>query len=278
MDVVQARRKLLPTVFSDTWKSRVSALRVAALDLDDTLLTEEKEVAPETRRALDAWLDSGREIVIATGRPPRYARKIPEFLHCHPRICYNGAWLEHRQRVIYRNPIPAATGQKFMQQVLSVFPDLWIGYETDDVYYASGEAPHRSPIICDLRNLAKPAYKIIFRPSLMTEQQLRAVAHMRPMGTTWLRSDQYDLIQIAAWGTDKSTALRWWLETSGLSLLRALAVGDDTNDTGMLASTGMGVAMANAADTVKEAADFITLDNGSGGVAKVLNQVLTHSA
>ncbi len=278
MDAVAAGGKSLPAVFAGAWKSRVLGLHVAALDLDDTLLTKEKEVAPETRRALEAWLDSGREIIIATGRPPRHAREIPEFLHCHPRICYNGAWLEYRQRVIYRNPIPADTGQKFMQQVLSAFPGLWIGYEADDIYYASGEAPHRQAIVCDLRRLVKPAYKIILRPSLMEERQLRAIACMRPAGTTWLRSDRYDLVQIAARGTDKSAALRWWLEARGLSLQQALAVGDDTNDAGMLASTGMGVAMANGVDEVKEAADFITLDNRSDGVAKVLHQVLASSA
>ena len=278
MDAVAAEGKSLPAVFAGAWKSRVSGLHVAALDLDDTLLTKEKEVAPETRRALEAWLDSGREIVIATGRPPRYAREIPEFLHCHPRICYNGAWLEYRQRVIYRNPISADTGQQFMQQVLSMFPELWIGYESDDVYYASREVPHRPAIVCDLRSLAKPAYKIILRPSLMEECQLRVIERMRPVGTTWLCSDRYDLVQIAARGTDKSVALRWWLETRGLSLQQVLAVGDDSNDAGMLASTGMGVAMANGVDAVKEAADFITLDNQSGGVAKVLNQVLANSA
>ena len=274
MDAIQSEGKSLPTVFSGVWKSRVSELQVAALDLDDTLLTKEKEVAPETRRALEAWLESGREIVIATGRPPRYAREIPEFLHCHPRICYNGAWLEYQQQVIYRNPISANTGQEFMKRVLSLFPDLWIGYESNDVYYASKETPLRQSIICDLRSLAKPAYKIIFRPSLMEEHQLKAIECMRPRGTTWLRSGLYDLVQIAARGTDKSNALRWWLKSRGLSFHQTLAVGDDTNDADMLACTGMGVAMANAADAVKKAADFITSDNQSGGVAKVLNQVL----
>ncbi len=278
MEAVQAHGKSLPAVFPDAWKSRVSGLHVAALDLDDTLLTQEKDVAPETRKAVEAWLDSGREIVIATGRPPRYAREIPEFLHCHPRICYNGAWIEYRRQVIYRNPIPADTSQEFLGRVLSTFPDLWIGCESDDVYYASSEAPHRRAIVCDLESLAKPAYKIILRPSQMDECQLSMIEDMRPVGTTWLQSDLYDLIQIAARGTDKSAALRWWLETKGMTLQQALAVGDDTNDVGMLACTGMGVAMANAADTVKEAADFITSDNRSGGVAKVLNHVLTSSA
>ncbi len=278
MDAVQAREKALPTIFSGAWKSRVSALRVAALDLDDTLLTQEKEVTSETQRAMEAWLDSGREIVIATGRPPRYAREMPEFLHCHPRICYNGAWIEYQQRVIYRNPISASTGQAFLQRILSAFPDLWIGYESGDVYYASGPVPHRPAIICDLRRLARPADKIILKPSLMDERQLQTIERMRPVGTTWLRSDLYDVVQIGARGTDKAVALRWWLETRGLSLQQALAIGDDTNDVGMLTGTGMGIAMANAVDAVKEVADFITLDNWSGGVARVLNQVLASSA
>ena len=266
--------KLLPSSFSGVWKSRAEHLQVAALDLDDTLLTREKEIDSETQAALRAWLDSGREIVIATGRPPRLARAIPEFLQEHPRICYNGAWLEHRQQVIYRNPIPAREAQQFMEQLYSAFPNLWMGFESDDVYYMSKKDPYRPAIICDLRCLARPAYKIVLKPSLMEESQLEIIENIRPKGTTWLRSGLYDLVQIASHGTDKSVALEWWLNSKGLSVNQALAIGDDTNDTGMVSTVGLGIAMANAVDSVKETADFITSDNLSGGVARVLNRVM----
>ncbi len=266
--------KSLPSVFSGDWKSRAKHLQVAALDLDDTLLTSAKEIDSETEEALRAWLDSGREIVIATGRPPRLARAIPEFLQEHPRICYNGAWLEHRRQVIYRNPIPATTAQHFMVQMYSAFPNLWMGIESDDVYYMSKKDPFRSAIICDLRGLARPAYKIVLKPSSMKESQLDFIEQIRPEGTTWLRSGLYDLVQIASHGTDKSVALEWWLSSKGLSVNQTLAIGDDTNDTGMVATVGMGIAMANAVDAVKESADFITSDNLTGGVARVLNTVL----
>lgn len=264
----------MPLVFSEFWKTIVLDLKVAALDLDDTLLTKGQEVSAETRKALTDWLETGRKIIIATGRPPRQAREIPEFLHCHPRICYNGAWLEHKQEVVYRNPIAAEAGQEFMRRIFSAFPDLWVGYESDDVFYASKESLYRQATLCDLTCLGKPAYKIIFKPSLVTEVQLDKIKNMRPEGTTWLRSDLYDLVQVAARGTDKSEALRWWLQSKGMSLQQTLAFGDDSNDSGMLARSGMGVAMANAADAVKEAADFITSDNHSDGVARVLYRIL----
>lgn len=274
MKAIQTDAKNLPTEFSASWKTIAMGLQVAALDLDDTLLTKGKEISSVTKQALEAWLESGKKIIIATGRPPRLARQIPRFLHSHPRICYNGAWLEHKQKVIFQNPIPAKSGQEFMKRVFSEFPDLWVGYEADDVHFMSRESLDRQATICDLRCLAKPAYKIVFKPSMVTEFQLDLIKSMRPQGTTWLRSDMYDLVQVAAQGTDKSGTLQWWLQSEGFSLQQTLAIGDDSNDSGMLARSGMGVAMANAADSVKESADFITSDNQSGGVARVLHRVL----
>ena len=57
---------------------------VLAVDLDDTLLADDKTVSPRTVAALEAWQASGRRIVIATGRPPRSTRIIPPFLHGIP--------------------------------------------------------------------------------------------------------------------------------------------------------------------------------------------------
>ena len=53
-----------------------------------------------------------------------------------------------------------------------------------------------------------------------------------------------------------------------------VAFGDGTNDLTMLRAAGLGVAMANAADEVKAAADRVTDDNEHSGVAKVINEIL----
>ena len=57
---------------------------VLAVDLDETLLADDKTVSPRTLAALEDWHASGRRIVIATGRPPRSTRIIPSALHEFP--------------------------------------------------------------------------------------------------------------------------------------------------------------------------------------------------
>lgn len=282
MDPARHVNKPLPKRFSASQVCGANELRIAALDLDDTLLNREKKVTCRTRDALNAWIASGRRIVFATGRPPRMAREIPDYLHGHPLICYNGAWIEHRESVIYRNPLPAEASRRFMKQIFSMCPNLWVGYESDDEFFMSRESPYkrsggvaeRPATVVDLTRFQGPAYKIILKPSLMRKEELQFAKSHRPAGSTWLNSEMYDLVQIAQEGTCKSTALNWWLKREGLSMKQTLAIGDDSNDAAMVAAAGLGIAMANAVPSVMDSADFVTDDNNSDGVANVLFRVL----
>ena len=87
------------------FRSPTTMYSVLAVDLDDTLLADDKTVSPRTVAALEAWQASGRRIVIATGRPPRSTRIIPSFLHEFPWICYNGAWIELQNNVLFQTVI-----------------------------------------------------------------------------------------------------------------------------------------------------------------------------
>lgn len=261
--------------FDARWQQILPDIKVAALDLDDTLLNPDKQISPGTLQALEAWLAAGRHIVVATGRPPRLAKTIPACLQIHPLICYNGAWIEYRDKLLYKNQIPAADTHRFLNSLLLHFPDMWVGIESDDVMYEPyARRPDRESVICDMRDLRRPAAKILFVPSSMTPAQYTMIRHLAPAGTTWQKSVQYDLLQIMGPNTDKAAALAWWLQTQGLSLDQAVAVGDDTNDLGMVAAARLGVAMQNAVGSVQEAADFITASNREDGVAKVLESVL----
>ena len=66
-------------------------ISVLAVDLDETLLRSDGSVSPRTLETLAVWEAAGKRLVIATGRPPRSARKIPDALLHLPCVCYNGA-------------------------------------------------------------------------------------------------------------------------------------------------------------------------------------------
>ena len=72
----------------------------------------------------------------------------------------------------------------------------------------------------------------------------------------------------------KGNALKKLAEILGIKREEVIALGDNYNDLSMLTYAGVGIAMGNAEDCVKEAADFITDTNDEDGVAKALNKIL----
>ena len=79
-------------------------------------------------------------------------------------------------------------------------------------------------------------------------------------------------IEVNAAGVNKGTGLVNLGKLLGISREEIMACGDGDNDTVMLREVGLGVAMANAEDQVKEVADYITLSNDEDGVAKAIEK------
>ena len=85
------------------------------------------------------------------------------------------------------------------------------------------------------------------------------------------RSEPF-FLELLPLGIDKAKSLAVLLERIGLTREEMMACGDGFNDLSMIQFAGMGVAMANAQDVVKEAANHITVSNEECGVAKVVEE------
>lgn len=80
------------------------------------------------------------------------------------------------------------------------------------------------------------------------------------------RSEPY-FLELVPKGIDKAQSLSVLLEEIGMTKNEMIAIGDGFNDLSMIQYAGLGIAMENAQDVVKQAADFITLSNEEDGVA-----------
>ena len=87
------------------------------------------------------------------------------------------------------------------------------------------------------------------------------------------RSEPY-FLELVPLGIDKAQSLTVLLEKLDMKREEMVAVGDGFNDLSMIQFAGLGVAMANAQDVVKEAADYVTLSNEEDGVAAVVEKFL----
>ncbi len=248
---------------------------IIAVDLDDTLLRSDKTVSPRALAALAAWEARGSRIVVATGRPLRSAERLQPELRRYPWIAYNGALIQEEGQVIYAQLIPTQEARAIVQALQELAPDCRVGVELDDhTLYVN--QPLQWPWVHQVSDLLavvqSPAAKILF--SLEAYRQMPELDQALPPSTKVLISEKYDLVQIMPREASKAQALAFLAQRWGRSLEETVAFGDDVNDVEMVAESGLGVAMGNAAPEVKAVADRITATNDEEGVALVLEELL----
>jgi Cof subfamily protein (haloacid dehalogenase superfamily) len=250
---------------------------IAAIDLDDTLLRHDGTLSLRTLATLERWLAADRQIVIATGRPPRtIGRSLPAFLHQVPWVCYNGAETRLADQPIYQNLVPAADVFAVLTQIEQSTPGRLVGVEINNVLYLNRTAPQRTTPyeVADLFMLDQPAAKILIFSE--NAEALPPLTIEVPSSARIMYSARYPhFIQIIGCRTDKAEALRALVGSWQMSMADVVAFGDDTNDVDMVRDSGLGVAMSNAVPEVKAVADRITTSNNEDGVALVLEALLT---
>lgn len=267
--------------------------RMIGVDLDGTLLKSDKELAPYTREILRRAIDQGILVMPSTGRP---LTGVPKDLLEFPGIKYavtaNGA------RVI-----DIATGKPMVEELLphdiaSELMDVFERYDSfreiyfDGVGYASKEA---------LANISKylelpPMANYIASTRIAVddvrekfEEEDRPVDKIQALFTSVedrddARAEIQDIpgieitgalpmnLEINAAGVNKGKAMIELGKVLGIPKEEIMAFGDGDNDLKMLKEVGVGVAMENAIESVKEAADYITLTNDEEGVARFIEK------
>lgn len=250
--------------------------QVAAIDMDDTLLRTDKSISPASLAALADWLEAGRHVVIATGRPPRrIVDTLPPALQHVPWVAYNGATAGEAGAVVLEDYVTVDHTHTVLDLLFATIPDLVVGVEIDDIIYFNRPIENIvGEVVQDLKTIAiRPAAKILFR--LEDFAPMRALEPRLPAATRMILSEKYQLVQIMSATADKATALAGLVKRWGLDMRQVVAFGDDTNDVGMVNAAGLGVAVENAVPEVVAVADHVTCSNNDDGVAAVLRTLLT---
>ncbi len=249
---------------------------ILALDLDDTLLRTDKTIGDRTLQALRRWLSAGHEVIVATGRPPRWVHDVlPPELHAVPRVVYNGAQVIVEGRVVYRNEIAPPDVHAVVAWTQACRPHWHVGLEIEDVLYLNrATVKGGAYTVADLLSLCdRPAAKIIF---LFGEERedLAPLLDALPAATRALITPKFSMVQLCGRSTNKADAIAHLLAERGLPFAAVAAIGDDVNDIEMLRSAGIGIAVDNALDEVKAAADWVTAAANADGVAAAIERLL----
>ena len=84
-----------------------------------------------------------------------------------------------------------------------------------------------------------------------------------------------DNLEISGEGISKGIGLNILADHYGVSIEECIAIGNDENDISMIQCAGLGVAVQNARDSIKEVADFVTeRDNNNGAIGEVIEKFI----
>ena len=270
-------------------------IRLVAMDLDFTLLNDNKQISAHTKEVLCRAIAAGVQIVPATGR---IFKAIPEFLRVTEGIryyiCCNGATIYDRveDKVIYTNHLPKET-------VFRIF-DVFDRYHCSQDIYRNGQGYMEPRFLEHLSEygVAGHMYELIHNTRLpvedlradieknplgiekcqgffpVEEDRQRCIQEIKALNIASVSSAVFNNIEVNQFHCDKGDGLTHLAEYLQIPMAQVMACGDADNDTLMIRAAGCGVVMENGSAELKSMADYITRTNNEDGVAYAIEQLV----
>lgn len=268
-------------------------IRLVALDLDGTVFNDQKEISPRTLAAIRAALEKGVAVLPATGRT---VRGVPEQFLSIPGVRYaltsNGASVVDLQtgEKLVSLPFEAAAAERAFD-VLAPFGGMLSIFIDGQSYTTTENARSSMDMVpANLREYFRTTrnevpdmhammqqhpheiekFSILYPTEEIRDTAWKAVAAACP--ELEITSSIERNMELNAPGVSKGPGLMALAERLGLTRDEVMAVGDSGNDRTMVELAGLGVAMGNATEDIKQAADVITADNNHDGVAQAIEK------
>ena len=253
-------------------------IKLIVCDLDKTLLRTDKTFSPYTLYVLAKCRRDGILLAFATARPKTSVKPFVDAVQPDIVITDSGALAVMGADVVYRAVLPKETVNKILHILHKGGHSGFITASTDDALLVNrhvdlseeGWADYQ-PVFTDFSSgFDRDIYKItpeILDSRLIDEiKALPDISYIPYHGEDWCTITSEDVT--------KWLAVQKIAEHLGIDAKHIAAFGDDFGDIEMLEGCGVGVAVDNAIDEVKAAADFICGTNDNDGVAKWLEENL----
>jgi 5-amino-6-(5-phospho-D-ribitylamino)uracil phosphatase len=273
--------------------------RILAVDIDGTLVNSEEELTAATRDALVRAGEAGMHVILATGR--RYSRTLhlvePLGIEV-PLITASGALVKcpHSHRTLHCAVFDDDVLREIVRSVAAAGYDPILCADTYgegyDYYMARAEVesaelgeylrlnPDSGRLLPDMLDCPPSGVFNGFAMGTKAEMlEVEARLHERLDGnvaTHVLRSPRYVgfMCEFAPRDVSKWSAIRHLAADWDVPDEAICAVGDDVNDIPMIEGAGLGVAMGNALEPVKAAADRIAPSQSEDGLVRVVEWLL----
>lgn len=241
-------------------------IKLIALDMDGTLVNHEGEVSPENEQVIKRAKEKGIHVVLSTGRSLFTCRDISDELgRSSYLVTVNGGEIyDHEYNLVDRIPLD-----------IDLVKQLWVLKEEHDVYFWSSTSQglfnSRKPFDLDIESYNWLKFGFDIQDDDVRKVMMDELVKNEALEIT---NSSPTNIEINPAGVNKAAALVKVCKWLDLSMDQVMAVGDSMNDIAMIREAGFGVAMGNAQEAVKEAADWVTGINTEHGVAQAIDKVL----
>ncbi|UOQ46910.1 Cof-type HAD-IIB family hydrolase [Gracilibacillus caseinilyticus] len=264
---------------------------LVALDLDGTLLTDQKEISTYTKSIVQQAMKEGHIVVIATGRPHRASISYYDQLGLDtPMVNFNGALIHHptdHKWDVLHTPLPNRTAKKIIQtcydfEVENIFAEIKDNMyldRFDQQFLDIFTEPEQEDLITvgSLKNhLAEDPTSLLIHPKAHHVEELRkylddkhaSIIEHRKWGVPW------DIIEVVRKGINKAVGLKKIAHYYHIPVENIIAFGDEDNDLEMIEFAGVGVSMGNAIDELTKISNYQTKTNEEDGIGNFLADYL----
>jgi Cof subfamily protein (haloacid dehalogenase superfamily) len=268
--------------------------KLICLDMDGTLLNSEGQVSKRNINAVKAAHEKGVKVAVCTGRLFASARLYAELLEVKtPVITSNGAYIREKDRddVIYKSVL----GYENSMNILSVLKkyDVTFFYNSSEKVFMKKIDPDnayarinntlpkdKQITLCEVKD-----WEETFKENqdeilkcICVDKDISKIAEVKQ---ELLKLDGIEVVsslntnfEIMNKGTSKGRAVEILAGFYDIASEEIMCIGDNENDISMIKYAGLGVAMGNGEDFVKQAADFVTDTNNNDGVAKAIEKFI----
>ena len=253
---------------------------VVMLDIDGTLLDSHNQVLPNTKKLLNRLEKRGIPVILSSARAPSEIEPVARRADIHgPIVCYGGGLvLDENRSIIEDIGIDNETAIAFKSFASQEFPDMsvssyiydvWLVDDANHPYIRSlAKINQREPMEGDLKSavrMANHVHKLLCSGDSRMVRRLQESAKEKFPTLNFITSGAIYL-EVITNRVSKYTAMEKIREHYHIDLKQIVAMGDYYVDMEMLRHAGLGIAMGNAPEAVKQAAARVTASNDEEGV------------
>jgi Cof subfamily protein (haloacid dehalogenase superfamily) len=270
-------------------------IRLIALDIDGTIIGDDHDVAPRTRKAVRAAMDRDIAVSLVTGRMVSSAMRFARDLGLTaPLVGYQGGLIRaipeadspRLGKLLLHTPLPAEVARRILTWTRARGLDPHVNHlerfilraddpRADD--YSAFMGAHAELVSDLIGAIDHPVTKILAVGEPPLPVQVAPAARAEFAGLADVTISHPRFLEFVAPGVSKGRAIRWLARRLRIPLGATLAIGDQWNDFEMIAEVGHGVAMPSAPPEVRAAARYVAPSLEDDGAAQMIEQLVLAS-